>query len=92
MKNLDDCGEKGRFAYIVYCMLEGEDRKWMVQKTASQNVLNNGHAWSCKDKEHGLTGFIGLKIWANSIEDARNKMEIVRQNYLKAEEKPTIWE
>ena len=92
MKNLDDYGEKGENCYIVYCMLDGNDRKWVVQKTASTNVLNGGRAWTCMDKEHGLTGFIGMKIFADSREDAQTKMEIVRQNYIKAEEKPIIWE
>jgi len=74
-------------------MLEGNNRKWVVQKTASsQNILNGGRAWTCMDKEHGLTGFIGMKIFADSREDAQTKMEIVRQNYIKAEEKPIIWE
>jgi hypothetical protein len=92
MKNLDDYGEKGKQAYIVYCTMEGDDRKWMVQRTASQNELNGGKAWTCFDKNVGLTGFIGMKVWADSIDDAKTKMQIVRQNYLKAEEKPVIWQ
>ena len=79
----------------MYCIFETKDARESNQILAREQrgdnrELNNGRPWLCKD-ESGLTGFMGMIVMADTIEEAREKIMTIRENFHKADEEPQVW-
>ena len=95
-KKLWNYGEKGDTPYLVYCLMDvktlGDEDKFQTfkQTTESAKKLNAGRPFMCSDAG-GLTGWMGMLIWANDENDAIEKMRLVRKQFRDADEEPAVW-
>lgn len=89
-KSLYDYGPKGTDLFLVYCVLDEPLENQIMMVYSKPNELNSGRPWMCKQAD-GMTGVMGMTIWAYNKNDAITKMAIVKQKFNDAEEEPPAW-
>lgn len=89
-KSLYDYGEFGLKLFLVYCLLDTPWEKQKVMVVEVPKPLNAGRPWMCKDNS-GVTGVVGMTIWADTATEAAKKMGIVKAKLNEAGEEPAVW-
>ena len=84
---------KGSRPFLVYCMWNEPEnqKKWMIKEVHTQDEMFQGEPWFCYDTANGITGWVGMKIWADSPEGAMGILHQLIDDWKAKNIEPKVW-